>query len=72
MLNNSVMHLKTDDKERGTFGRPDLGSHPDESEKAKRKATIFLEWAKEEVELKRSNPEHIERKQRHRGGGSHA
>ena len=49
-----------------------MGSHPDGSEKARRKATIFLEWADDEVELKRSNPEHIERKQGHRGGGSHA
>ena len=29
---------------------------PDGSEKAKRKATIFLEWANDEVELKRSTP----------------
>ena len=63
--NTSFMQLQTEENR-----KRDVGQARPESEK--QRATLFLEWANDEVELKRSNPGHIERTQGHRGGASHA
>ena len=47
------MHLKTEEKKEGRWAGPTWDPIPDGSEKAKRKATVLLDGAREEVELTR-------------------